>query len=177
MKKAIAFIGLIVLAFSITAFQAPQGNGNSLDSNKFLHGPNGEAVSTGQWISYSAAQLGVNGLTEPGSSTSALSNIIDTRGAKDATLHFVCTQGAITLNVQTYADDGSTTLAVPAPISAVAASTNAMISFGSESNPASNTGTLSTTAIVRLPQRALAFSFTNASATPGTCTARLFVQY
>ncbi len=129
------------------------------------------------FVSCNPTQLGVNALTEPGSGTTALSTIIDTRGAKQATISFSCTQGAITLNVQEYAEDGSTALALVSPLSAVAASTNAQLTMGSESNPNSNTGTLSTSALVRLPQRALAFSFTNASVTAGTCTARLFVSY
>lgn len=136
-------------------------------------GPN----QKGMFYSYAPAQLGINALTEPGSSTSALSNIIDTREAKQMTLHFICTQGAVTLNVQTYAEDGSTTLALVIPVTAVAAATNATLNIGSDGNPATNTGTLSTTAFIRFPQRAVAFSFTNASATPGTCTARLFVAY
>jgi hypothetical protein len=125
---------------------------------------------------YAPALLGVNALTEPAAGTSALSNIVDTRGAKEATLSFVCTAGAVTLNVQEYAEDGSTTLALVSPLSAVAAATNAQITFGSESNPSSNVGTLSTAALVRLPQRAVAFSFTNAGGA-GTCTARLFLAY
>ena len=123
-------------------------------------------------------QLGVNALTEPAAGTSALSNIIDTRGVKQATLAFSCTAGTVTVNVQTYAEDGTTALALVSPVSAVAGGigTNAQLSIGSESNPSSNTGTLSTTAVLRFPQRALAFSFTNVGLA-GFCTARLFLSY
>jgi len=131
----------------------------------------------GQFASCSPAQLGVNALTEPGSGTTALSSIIDTRGAKQATLNVNCTQGTITLNVQTYAEDGATTLALIAPITGAAAAANIQLVIGSESNPASNTVAPTANIIIRLPQRALAFSFTNASVTAGTCTARLFLSY
>lgn len=138
----------------------------------------GQSV-TGSTTIYTPAQLGANALTEPGSSTSALTNIIDTRGVKQAVLHYNCTQGAISVNIQTYAEDGVTTLALVTPVTATAAATAAFITIGSESNPAINTGTLATppAGVVRFPQRALAFSFTNASVTAGTCTARLYVNY
>lgn len=131
---------------------------------------------SGNNCSFSPTQLGVNALTEPGTGTSALSSIVDVRSAREATLAYACTMGNVTVNVQTYAEDGSTTLALVLPVSAVAAAANGLLSIGSESNPAVNTGTLSSTAILRLPQRALAFSFTNAGSA-GTCTARLSLQY
>jgi len=121
-------------------------------------------------------QLGVNALTEPAAGTSVLSQIIETRGVREATLKAACTTGNYTVNVQTYAEDGSTTLALITPVTAIAAAANVDLSIGSEANPSTNTGTLSTTALVRFPQRALAFSFTNAGGA-GTCTARLFLTY
>jgi hypothetical protein len=127
-------------------------------------------------MEYAPGQLGVNALVEPAAGTSALSNIIDTRGVRQATISFNCTAGAVTLNLQEYAENGSTTLALISPLSAVAASTNTQLTIGSESNPSSNVGTLSTSALIRFPQRALAFSFTNAGGA-GTCTARLFLSY
>jgi hypothetical protein len=133
--------------------------------------------SSGRFVACGPVALGANAITLPASLTSALTNIIDTRGAREATLSFVCTQGAVTVNVQEYAEDRITPLALVSPLSAVAAAVNAQITFGSESNPSSNVGTLSSAALVRLPQSAVAFSFTNASATPGTCTARLFLAY
>lgn len=125
---------------------------------------------------YSPVQLGVNALTEPGAGTSALSNIVDTRNAKEGTLDFSCTAGAVTVNVQTYNDDGITTATLVSPLSAVAAATKTQLYIGSNANPGSSGGTLSTSALVRFPQRALAFSFTNAGGA-GTCTARLYLNY
>jgi hypothetical protein len=125
---------------------------------------------------FGPTQLGVNALTEPGAGTSALSSIVDTRNAKEATLDFSCTAGAISLNVQTYNDDGTSTATLLTPLTAVAAATKTQFSIGSEANPSSSGGTLSTTNLLRFPQRALAFSFTNAGGA-GTCTARLYLNY
>lgn len=130
----------------------------------------------------SPTQLGVNGLTLPANpANSALSTIIDTRGVKEATLEWSCTAAAMTmsLNVQTYAEDGTTTLALVTPVSALASGTTAITTIGSESNPATSSGTLATApaGVVRFPQRALAFSFLDSGATTGTCSARLFLNY
>lgn len=129
---------------------------------------------------YTPTQLGVNALTEPGAGTSALSNVIDTRGVKEARLSYSCTAGAITVNVQTYNNDSGNplTTALVSPVSGVAAATAADLYIGSESNPAVDTGTLATppAGVVRFPQPFLAFSFTNAGVA-GTCTARLFLTY
>lgn len=125
---------------------------------------------------YSPVQLGVNAITEPATGTSALSNIVDTRNAKEATLDFSCTAGAVTVNVQTYNDDGITTATLISPLSAVAAATKTQLYIGSDVNSGSSGGTISSTAVVRFPQRALAFSFTNAGGA-GTCTARLYMNY
>lgn len=131
--------------------------------------------------SCSPAQLGVSALTEPGSGSnggvSALSSIIDMRGVTEATLLATCTQGNWSVNVQTYAEDGTTTHALITPVSALAANALLSLTIGEESNPSSNLGTLSTTALVRFPQRAIAISTTNASVTAGTCTARLLLSY
>lgn len=167
MRKFIAFVFFVFVLGICSAAHAQLPSGVSGISTA---PPGSTAILT-------PTQLGVNALTEPGSSTSALSSIIDTRGVRELTLMYSCTQGAITINVQTYADDGSTTLALVSPISAVAAATNATLHLGSEVNPTGNTGTISGTAVLRLPARAVAFSFTNASATPGTCTARLYLQF
>lgn len=125
---------------------------------------------------YGAAALGVNAITEPSSGTTALSAIVDTRGAREATINAVCTTGPWTINVQTYAADGVTAFALAVPVTAIAANTNTAMSIGSEANPATSGGTLSATALVRFPQRAIAFSFTNSGAA-GTCTAVLFLSY
>jgi hypothetical protein len=132
--------------------------------------------SGNQMAVYSPSQLGVSALTEPAAGTSALSSIVDTRNAKEGTLDFSCTAGAITVNVQTYNDDGTTTASIVAPLSAVAAATKTQLYIGSDVNPGSSGGTISATANVRFPQRAIAFSFTNAGGS-GTCTARLYLNY
>jgi hypothetical protein len=132
--------------------------------------------SGNQTAFYSPSQLGVSALTEPAAGTSALSTIVDTRNVKEATLDFSCTAGAITVNVQTYNDDGTTTASIVSPLSAVAAATKTQLYIGSNVNPGSSGGTLSASAFVRFPQRALAFSFTNAGGA-GTCTARLYMNY
>lgn len=139
---------------------------------------NGSTPVIGTFVSCTPLQLGVNAITEPAAGTTALSNIIDTRGAKQADLKYSCTAGTVTVNVQEYAEDGSTTLALVSPVSGVAAAANGDVYIGSESNPAVDTGTLATppAGVVRFPQRALAFSFTNAGGA-GTCTARLFLSY
>lgn len=125
----------------------------------------------------SPADLGVNALTEPGSGTTAASSIIDLTGARALTLKFSCTQGAITVNTTTYAEDGSTALTIGAPVSAVAANTNADLYISTEQDLQATTGTVSGTFKMRLPQKAVSFTFTNASASAGTCTARLFIVY
>jgi hypothetical protein len=125
---------------------------------------------------FSPVALGVNALTEPAAGTSALSNIIDMTGVRAVTLKFSCTAGAITLNVQTYAEDGTTVDTLIAPLSAVTAATKTDMYIATEMDMSASGGTLSGTAKVRLPQKALAFSFTNAGGA-GTCTARLFLSY
>jgi hypothetical protein len=135
-------------------------------------------VLTGGYM-YTPVQLGVNGLTEPAAGTSALSNIINTRGAKNARLNYSCTAGAVTVNVQTYSQDGVVaTQSLVSPVSGVAAAALGDLYIDSESNPSVNTGTLATppAGVVRFPQPFLAFSFTNAGGA-GTCTARLFLNY
>lgn len=133
------------------------------------------------YTSCSPAQLGFNAIVEPGSGTnggvSALSNIIDTSAVTSATLHVTCTQGNFSVNIQTYAEDGATTLALVTPVSAVAAAANLTLYFAQEQDPTTNTGTVSTTAKIRLPQKAISISTTNASVTAGTCTARLLLSY
>jgi hypothetical protein len=128
-------------------------------------------------IKVSPADLGVNALTEPGSGTTAASSIIDLTGARAFTLKFSCTQGNITVNLTTYAEDGTTALATGAPLSAVAAATNTDLYVPTEQDIGATGGTLSTTFKVRLPQKAVSLTFTNASASAGTCTARMFIVY
>jgi len=129
---------------------------------------------------FSPGQLGVAAITEPGSGTSALSNVIATGNAKNATLDFSCTAGPVTVNVQTYNADISigtpTTATLVSPLSAVPANTKTQLYIGSDGNPSASGGTISTTANVRFPQRAIAFSFTNGGSA-GTCTAQLYLNY
>ena len=131
---------------------------------------------SGNFCSFSPAQLGVSALTAPMGGTTALSNIIDTRSAKSATLLASCTTGANTINVQTYAQDGTTADALIVPVSAITATNKVQLYLSTDANPAASEGTVSATGILRLPQRALAFSFDNAGAA-GACTARLFLGY
>lgn len=125
---------------------------------------------------FSPAALGVNALTEPAAGTSALSNIIDTTGARAVNLKFTCTAGNVTVNVQTYQEDGSTVDALITPLSAVPAATKTDFYIATEMDMSSSGGTLSSSAKVRFPQKAIAFSFTNAGGA-GTCTARLLLSY
>jgi len=126
-------------------------------------------------IKVSPADLGVNALTEPGSGTSAASNIIDLTGARAFTLKFSCTQGNITVNFNTYAEDGSTVLTTGAPLSAVPANTLTDLYVPTEQDIGATGGTIGIK--FRLPQKAVSFTFTNASASAGTCTARMFIVY
>jgi hypothetical protein len=160
----------VMLATAMALLLSPVGavHAQKVSDTKYALGGNG-------MLKVSPADLGVNALTEPGSSTSALSSIIDLTGATSLTLKFSCTQGNITLNVQTYAEDGTTTLALIPVLSAVPAATNTDFYATISNDIQSSGGTLGTK--FRLPQKAIAFSFTNASATPGTCTARMFTEY
>lgn len=124
---------------------------------------------------YSPTQLGANAVTLPASSSTALTNIIDMRGAKSATLVSICTQ-IVNIQITFYAEDGATAAGGPySAMTNVAAAGNSM-HIGSESSIISAGGTASIVGIT-LPQRALAFDWNNTTATAGTCTARLFVQY
>ena len=129
---------------------------------------------------YNPIQLGVAAITEPATGTSALSNAIVTGSAKNATLDFSCTAGPVTVNVQTYdaniAIGTPTTATIVSPLSAVAAATKTQLYIGSDGNPGASNGTISATANIRFPQRAIAFSFTNAGGA-GTCTAQLYLNY
>jgi hypothetical protein len=168
-KNALAWFTLALLVSCFTALSIPVRAQKAADPKYQLSG-NG-------MIKVSPADLGVNALTEPGSGTTASSSIIDLTGARAFTLKFSCTQGAITVNTTTYAEDGTTALTTGAPVSAVAAATNTDLYVGTEQDLTATTGTLSTTFKLRLPQKAISFTFTNASASAGTCTARLFLVY
>jgi hypothetical protein len=127
-----------------------------------------------RFVSCNPTDLGMNAITLPASGTTSLSNVIDTRGVKSLSLWSNCSQG-YTINVQPYAEDGSTPLTLYGENTGVTAG-NFLWSGMSENATWNGSGTLAT-ALLRLPQRALAFSFTNGGATAGTCTARLFLAY
>jgi hypothetical protein len=135
----------------------------------------------GSWLSYSPDQLGADAITLPLNGTTADTNIIDTRGVKEATVFWICnfsTTGTVGLNVLLYDEDGATVFGeYTGLVSAIGTAQPIFVYFGSESNYTAQAGTLASTSM-RLPQRALAFSWTESGgSTGGTCTARLFLQY
>lgn len=140
---------------------------------------NPTGLVTGTYF-YNPSVLGASALVEPGAGTSALTNPILTVGVKNATLNYSCTAGPVTVNVQEFSNDAGifSPTQLVTPVSAVGAGVKGSIYIDSESNPAVDTGTLATppAGVVRFPQAALAFSFTNAGGA-GTCTARLAVTY
>lgn len=160
----------VILATAIALVLAPVNavHAQKVSDQKYALGGNG-------MIKVSPADLGVNALVEPGSSTSANSSIIDLTGASSFTLKFSCTQGNITVNMNTYAEDGTTLLTTGAVLSAVPAATLTDLYITTQLDMGSTGGTQGIK--FRLPQKAASFSFTNASATPGTCTARMFLVY
>lgn len=169
------FIGCLLILLACTLALLAQ-NGSVNVAGASLPGAEITRVVPGTFASLSPTQLGVNLLTEPGSSASALSNIIDTRGVKQATLLATCTQGNWTVNVSTYAEDGTVWNNAEQVITAIPAGNVGHFEFGSERVVLANVGTVSAQGW-NFPQRAIAFSFTNASVTAGTCTARLFLAY
>lgn len=170
-KHQFLIVAAVMAAVIIAASFSPAPTTQAQASPNCIGG-----TPSGAFCSYTPAQLGVSTLTAPMAGTTALSTIIDTRGATSATLMAACTVGNDTINVQTYAEDGTTTGALIVPVTAIAAAAKVQLFIGSQANPSVNTGTLSATAILRFPQRALAFSFDNAGAA-GSCTARLFLAY
>ncbi len=158
-------------------FYTSGGASAQLITVQFYFTPTGTLA--GGTYQYGAVQLGVNALTEPAAGTTALSTIVDTRGVRQATLAFNCTAGAYSVNVQEYsADPILATTKLVTPVTAIAGGTQGELYIGSESIPAVDAGTLAVppAGVVRFPQRALAFSFTNAGGA-GTCTAQLYLTY
>jgi len=133
------------------------------------------ATCIGTICSFSPTQLGANAMTLPASSTSANTNIVDMRGVKEMNLIANCTQGPYSVGFVEYAEDGTTSVNGVNAITSVAAAVTTEVWIGSESSISAIAGTVSNA--VKLPQRAMAFNFVNSSATPGTCTARLLLQY
>lgn len=126
------------------------------------------------FCAYNPTDLGVNGIALPPSGTTALSNIIDMRGVKQATLLGSCTQ-AIIIQANEYAEDGITPIFTGVQLNLAPAVTAILVHIGSEQLLALNGNAAMQT--FEFPQRALAFSFMNSTANPGTCTARLFLAY
>jgi hypothetical protein len=122
--------------------------------------------------SYSPAQLNLNALTLPANPTpTADTTIVNTVGVKALALSVNCTQPA-SINVRTYAEDGTTSLTTYQIRSAVPAG-QTQLYLGTEVDLAGTTGSAGTTTSFRLPQKSLSFFFVNTGATPGTCTGRL----
>lgn len=127
----------------------------------------------GNSCTFSPTQLGVNAITLPASASTANTNIIDTRGVKQLTLDYNCTQ-SVNVNLNGFAEDGVTQkLGVQIVAGAVAGNVQAYLS--SEQIPVASSGTISTQ--VKFPQRAVSFNWVNTTAVAGTCTARLFLAY
>lgn len=158
-------------------FYTAGGASAQLITVQFYFAPQGTIA--GFTFQYGSQQLGVQALTEPAAGTSALSTIVDTRGVKQATLASNCTAGNYSINVQEYSSDPVlATTKLVTPVTAIPAATQAEVYIGSESNPAVDAGTLAVApaGVLHFPQRALAFSFTNAGGA-GTCTAQLYLTY
>lgn len=137
---------------------------------------NQTVLTRGAMVYYTPAKLGANAITLPASTTTASFPAIPANVASaDAfTLAFNCGQ-AVDVYVQAYADTtGATALGTYKLITAAAAGEQQI----SVSQYAVASITSGTAAIAfRLPQHGLKFSFTNNTATPSTCTARLMVKY
>jgi hypothetical protein len=137
--------------------------------------PSGQLQTGGVFTSYSPAQLGANAITLPASASTALTNIIDMRGVKQMTLVGSCTQ-VVNNNITVYAEDGTTVMLGGTIAGSTGASANILNTMGSESTLSYVSGGTNL-ANLKFPLRALSFSWTNTTATPGTCTARLFLSY
>jgi hypothetical protein len=161
-----ALILLVVLLF-VSAILGPRGDAQTGQS------PQGQSFSNKQ-VTYTPTQLGVNALTLPSSSTTADSTIINSPAITEMTLLVTCTQN-YSINVKVFAEDGTTAFQSYALVTGITANTNVALFIGNETPHAATSGTAAQA--MRLPQRALSFSFTNASASAGTCTARLITTY
>jgi hypothetical protein len=169
LRNRIAAVGLLLLmilvSLTISRGQAPPLT------------PQTVQTGLGSFTTYSPAQLGANAVTLPLNGTTALTNVIDMRGVKQATLIATCsfTGGTVALNFAAYAEDGVTSLIGPGGAwTAIASGTNSF-HWSSEQGPQASGGTVGTQ--IELPQRAMAWSWTQTGGTVGgTCTARLFLQ-
>ena len=127
--------------------------------------------SSGRFVACGPVALGANAITLPVSAATANTNIIDTRGVKQATIATTCTQ-AVTGNLTYYDVDGVTFYQ---SLQITGTSQFPVASIGSDS--AVQSPTPGSGVAVHFPFRAISFNWTNTTATPGTCTARLFLAY
>lgn len=120
----------------------------------------------------SPAQLGANAITLPLSGSTALTNIIDFREVRDASLLWTCTQNA-TVVVTVYDEDRATIFTTYTLFTAAAGTGQLFLG----THTALNDGIVAAAANLSLPQAALAFNWHNSTSTAGTCTARLYRSY
>jgi hypothetical protein len=125
---------------------------------------------------FTPTQLGVSALTLPASGTTVNTTTVNFVGVTMFSLYYTCTQSA-NLNVNYYAEDGTTLLrsdTLATGISTPAQYAIYNVYYGVKTQV--NAGATAVQPFLS-PVRAVSFSFTNAGATPGTCTARLVLQY
>jgi hypothetical protein len=181
---AVAFVGSVVAFFPVafpatTASAQTSGQFPELDKNgkPVLPRPN-------PWLIYSPTDLNHNAITLPASGATSPTTIIRTAGVTKMTYFVNCTQNVkVTMNVYT-ADDkvnpqtaDFTSYGVGYDVFTAVPAGPQQIYIASELAP-NGTGT-GITAVnpVRLPQVAISFTETNATATAGTCTDRLVAGY
>lgn len=167
----VCWLNLAPLALAQTSSQYPE-----LDKNGKPLVPR-----PGPQVAYSPSDLAHNTVTLPASGATANTNIVRVGAAREMTYFVNCTQTAkVTINVYTADDQASSapTFALYGTydvVTGVAAGPQ-QVFIATELAPNVTSGTLTTSAI-RLPQLAISFFETNATATAGTCTSRLMVGY
>ncbi len=130
----------------------------------------------GRFVACGPVALGANAITLPASGTTALTNIIDTRGVKQVTLWAACTQ-VWNMRVNHYAEDGTTLLATQSTILGATTANNPTGVFWGSGLGQSIAPFAANINMGAFPERPLSFAFDNTTVTPGTCTARLFLAY
>ncbi len=136
-------------------------------------GSPGQAIYPENFVACNPSQLGLNNAVLPASSN-LLSVLIDMRGVKQAFFAGLCGQPA-TVDVEVYDENASSSLFGVLPLGGTAANSTAL-HLGSESAAITSNGNTGGQWI-QLPQRAMQFGFLNSTATPSTCSARLFLSY
>lgn len=136
------------------------------------------------FLMYSPADLKHNGVALPASGTTSPTTIVRMAGVTKLTYFMNCTQSAkLTMNVYTADDmanpqDSQLALYGSFDVVTGVAAGAQQVYIASELAPNTTSGSFSAPAVtVRLPQYAISFQETNASATAGTCTDRLMVGY